>query len=41
MICPNCKYDSTDWKVYPAQCDVCKYEFKDHADGIELEDRGD
>jgi predicted Zn-ribbon and HTH transcriptional regulator len=41
MICPNCKIESTNWKVYPPQCNVCKYEFKDHADGIELEDRGD
>jgi predicted amidophosphoribosyltransferase len=41
MNCPNCKHDSTNWKVYPPQCDNCKFEFKEHHDGIELEDRGD
>jgi predicted Zn-ribbon and HTH transcriptional regulator len=37
----TCTHESIDWKVYPPQCNDCKYEFKIRHDGIELEDRGD
>lgn len=42
MYCPMCEVATlTNWKEWPPQCSVCKHEFKDHADGIDLEDRGD